>query len=215
MRTILLINPNTSPATTALMLAAATPHLPPGLTLRGVQASHGPAMITDAAALTASAKEVIRLGTEAHDVAAIIVAAFGDPGAAQLRATLPIPVIGIGESALREAAAIGRFGIATTTPGLADPIRAMVDRLGLTPTFTGLRIPKDDPLTVAANPARQTEALAEAVEACLADGAATVVIGGGPLSGAATELHARFGTRVIAPLPAAMRTLSYVLRFQL
>ena len=211
-RTVLLLNPNSSAATTALMLDAAAPHLPPGLLLRGTQAAHGPGMIVDAAALAASAVEVVRIGTAARGVAAVVVAAFGDPGVARLRALLDIPVIGIGEAALREAAAAGRFGIATTTPGLLASIEAMVRALGLEPGFTGVRMAEGDPLALAADPARQAAALAEAAEACLhQDGAAAVVIGGGPLSGAAAALQGRFGPRLVAPVPAAMRQVARTL----
>ena len=40
------------------------------------------------------------------------------------------------------------------------------------------------------------------------DGARVVVIGGGPLSGAAARLGRQFGPRIIAPVPAAMRGLA-------
>ena len=96
--------------------------------LRGVQAARGPAMITTEAALAASEAEVVRLGTSAAPgVDAVVVAAFGDPGVLRLRAVLTVPVVGIGEAAMHEAARDGRrFGIATTTPGLARSIETKI-----------------------------------------------------------------------------------------
>lgn len=169
MSTVLLINPNTSAATTAMMLAAAQPLLPLGFILHGIEASHGAAMIVDEAALALSEPEVVRIGlAEAACVQAIIVAAFGDPGVASLRASLDMPVIGIGEAAIREAAGQGRrFGIATTTPGLRDAITAKVWRLLPDAAFTGIRIPAIDPLNLAANPARQSAELHRAVSECI------------------------------------------------
>ena len=72
--TILLINPNTSAPALAMMLAAAAPHLPPGLRLRGVCAAAGVPMIVTEADLRVSAAEVVRLGRSAA-VRAIVRAA--------------------------------------------------------------------------------------------------------------------------------------------
>lgn len=210
MSAVLLINPNTSAATTAMMVAASRALLPPGFTLRGIEARQGAAMIVDEAALALSEPEVARIGlTEAASVQAIIVAAFGDPGVASLRASLDIPVIGIGEAAIREAAGRGRrFGIATTTPGLRDAIIAKVWRLLPEAAFTGMRIPATDPIVLAADPARQTAELHRAVSECIAqDGAETVIIGGGPLTGSAVQLRSEFGDMIVEPVPAAMRAL--------
>ena len=210
MGTILLINPNTSAATTAMMTAAARALLPPGFALRGAEASRGAAMIVDEAALALSEPEVVRIGlAEAGGTQAIIVAAFGDPGVAALRASLGVPTIGIGEAAIREAAARGRpFGIATTTPRLRDAITAKVWRHLPGAAFTGVRIPATDPLALAADPARQMAELHRAVSDCIdQDGAEAVIIGGGPLTGAAARLRHEFGSMIVEPVPAAIRAL--------
>lgn len=210
MTTILLINPNTSTRSTEMMLAVARPLLPPGITLRGATAARGPAMIVDEPALAAAAAEVVRIGrAEAAQVDAIVVSAFGNPGAAELREAVPVPVVGIGEAAVRAAAAHGaRFGIATTTPGLVRSIETGVRDLGLGDRFSGVRVPEGDPLALADDPPLQDQALAEAAIACFEqDGAQTVVIGGGPLSDAAARLRARFRDRIVEPVPAAIRLL--------
>ncbi len=210
MRSVLLVNPNTSAATTAMMAAVARAALPPGVALHCIGAARGAAMIVDDAALLAASKEVVRIGmAEAAGADVVVVAAFGDPGVIRLRAALAVPVIGIGEAAIREAAACGRrFGIATTTPGLVAAIRGKVRHLRLAAGFTGVRVPEGGPEALAADPARQAAALAKAVSDCMeVDGAEAVVIGGGPLSGTALELRQRFGAVVIEPVPAAMRRL--------
>ena len=210
MRSVLLINPNTSAATTAMMVAAARAALPPDIALHGITAALGAAMITDEAALALAAGEVVRLAiTEAGGADALVVAAFGDPGVARRRAALAVPVIGIGEAAIREAAKGGhRFGVATTTPGLVRSIEGAVRRLRLEAGFTGVRVPDGDPETLAADPDRQVAALSQAVSACMEqDGATVVAIGGGPLSDAAARLGQQFGNRIVAPVQAAMRSL--------
>ena len=144
-----------------MMLGAAESFLPPGFSLRGCQAERGVPMIVDEAGLPVAAEEVVRIGLrEASRVDAIVVAAFADPGADALRPQISIPVIGIGESVLREAGAGGRrFGIATTTPGLVASMEAAVRRFGLAGRFTGVRVPAGDPVALSAHPSDQDDAL--------------------------------------------------------
>lgn len=192
------------------MLAVARRHLPDGVVLTGAEASRGPPMIVDPAALAAAAEEVVRIGAAAAGtVDGIVVAAFGDPGLASLRRLVPIPVVGIGEAAINEAAQDGRrFGIATTTPALVPAIAALVEALGCGSGFTGVRVPDAEPLRLAANPAAQDRALAEAATRCIEeDGAESVVIGGGPLSSSAARLRAVFAVPIIEPVPAGLRRL--------
>lgn len=211
---LLLINPNTSIQTTALMLASAQAVLPPGFTLEGATAARGVPMITTEPDLAVAEAEVIAIGqarvaggSGASGVAAVLVGAFGNPGLEALRRSVSVPVVGIGEAAMLEAAMGGRrFGIATTTPGLDASITRAVHALGLQAQFTGTRIPPGDPLVLAASPGLQEERLAQAVQACVAqDGAEAVVIGGGPLVQAAEQLALRFLVPVISPVAAGVR----------
>ena len=56
--------------------------------------------------------------------------------------------------------------------------------------------------------ARLRAALADAVEACIAqDGSNAVVIGGGPLGEVARELQPLFTVPVIAPIPSAVKRI--------
>lgn len=213
---ILLINPNISGRTTEMMLAVARPFLDQLTTIRGATATLGSPMIVDEAALAASTGEVIRIAlTEGQCADAIVVAAFGDPGVERLRVLLPMPIVGIGEASIREAASGDRrFGIATTTPALVHAIGVKVGSLGVGHLFTGVRVPDADPLALASDPARQDEALAQAAIACIAqDGADAVVIGGGPLSESAARLAALYPGAIVEPIPAAMRALKSGLLF--
>lgn len=208
---VLLINPNTSRETTAMMHGIARAALPPEFALESETAARGARMITSAEELATSVDEVVAIGQRhASRVAAIVISAFGDPGLATLRERVGVPVVGIGEASLHEAAQGGRrFGVATTTPELEAPIVAAVERLGLAAQFTGCRIPPGDPLMLAAHPELQDEALAQAVrDAVESDGAGAVVIGGGPLAQSAERIAGRFAVPVIAPVAAAMRAVA-------
>jgi Asp/Glu/hydantoin racemase len=151
--------------------------------------------------------------TEGRDAAAVVVAAFGDPGVERLRQVLRRPVVGIGAASIAEAAADGRrFGIATTTPGLVRSIEALVARESPVGAFSGVRVPDGDPLDLAADPDRQERELARSVWECIErDGAEAVIVGGGPLSAAARALRNQFGVDIIEPVPAAMRLVARLL----
>jgi allantoin racemase len=215
MRSILLINPNTNSATTARMTAIARAAAPSGPRVTGVTARSGVPMILDATTLVQSEPEVLALGrTHAAAVDGVIIAAFGDPALRALRRALPIPVVGIAEAAMLEAASGGRrFGVATVTPGLAGAIAAHAASLGLAQAYAGIRLTEGDPEALAASPDALIAALAIAVEHCLTrDAADCVIIGGGPLAQAATALAALFDAPIVAPIPAAMRRIAALLR---
>jgi Asp/Glu/hydantoin racemase len=203
---ILLINPNTSQATTQMMLEIARASLDGRAEIRGLTVASGVPMIVGEADLRTAADVVSAL--DVGDACGVIVAAFGDPGAEVLRRRLAMPVVGIGEAAMREAARHGRFGIATTTPALAASIEMKVRQLGLEAAFAGVRLTPGDPWLLGQDPAALEAALAAAVQACVeADGARAVVIGGGPLGRAAQALSTRFAIPVIGPVPAACEAI--------
>jgi len=197
---LLLINPNSSQATTDMMVAMA------GFGVTGITATGAPPMITTAEALDAAAAEVVQIGLrEAPGHDAVIVAAFGDPGVAELRAA-GLRVVGICEAAMRNAAEGGRrFAVATTTPGLVARIDAKAAALGWSAQYAGCWLTPGDPLALSADPELLREALAKAVAAAISEGKAeAVIIGGGPLSAAAAALEKRFAVPVIAPVAAAV-----------
>ncbi|QHP72831.1 aspartate/glutamate racemase family protein [Bradyrhizobium sp. LCT2] len=207
---ILLINPNSLEATTAMMVAIARSAAVAGFDIVGATATRAPSMIVSAEALEAAAAEVEEIArTHRASPDGIIVAAFGDPGLAGIRAAMKLPAVGIGESSMLEAAAGGRrFGVATTTPLLKSKIDALPEALGLRSRYTGTRFAEGDPQELMRDPAQLRAALAGAVEACIAkDGAEAVIIGGGPLGEAARELQPMFTVPVIAPIPSAVRRI--------
>ncbi|WP_454711457.1 aspartate/glutamate racemase family protein [Cupriavidus nantongensis] len=212
---ILLINPNTSAATTQMMVGIArawlAQHLAAAPAVVGATAARGAPMIVDDAdlAVATTAMGDADLLRQARLAGGVIVGAFGDPGLDALRAQLAVPVVGIGEAAMHAAAAGGRrFGIATTTPRLAASIESAVSRHGLQAWFTGARFTDGDPRALGNAPQQQEKELGGAVQACIDDGAQAVIIGGGPLGEAARALGQRFSVPVIGPIPAACEALA-------
>lgn len=216
-RRILLINPNSSRATTEMMVGIAREALPDGFAVDGVTATRSPPMIVTRLALAAAGAEVGEIGVaRAGGCAGMIISAFGDPGLEALRARVRPPVVGICEASMLAGARCGRtFGVATVTPDLAAPIAERAHALGLGARYTGLRCTPGDPVALANDAAGLLEGLEAAVRACIAeDGAQAVVIGGGPLGRAAASLQSRFATPVIAPIPCAVERLVALIRRQ-
>jgi len=209
---ILLINPNSSQATSDMMHAIASRAVAGRVGLKTVTASRNSGMIVTPEQLAASAAQVVELGSDhGRECAGIIVSAFGDPGLAELRRKVAVPVVGICEASMIEASQGGRrFGVATSTPELIEAIDQRAHDLGLAHLYTGIRCTAGDPVALASDPALLREALAGAVRACIdEDGADAVIIGGGPLGEAAEALRARFDQPVLGPIPCAVeRVLS-------
>jgi allantoin racemase len=207
---ILLINPNSSSATTAMMVKIANGEAPAGCRVTGITAAGGPAMIVNEDELDAAATEVLKAWRSSGGPwDGVIVSAFGDPGLELLRREAGVPVVGIAEASMLAASEGGRrFGIATVTPELVSPIDGRAAALGLRGLYTGIRLTQGDPRALAADARALEEALAQAVQRCIdEDGAQAVIIGGGPLGQAALALAPRFDVPVIAPISAAMRLL--------
>ncbi|MEV5967241.1 aspartate/glutamate racemase family protein [Kribbella sp. NPDC051952] len=210
--TVLVVNPNTNEQTTAMMTELVRPELATaGLAVEGITVAHGPRMLADPTTLAAAETHVLeavrrRLAAPVgdRDVVAVIVAAIGDPGRDRLETELELPVVGIGQASILAAARDGsRFGMATSTPLLADSLTALVARWGHRTTFTGVRLTESEPLVLAADPERQFRELADAVRGCVADGAESVIIAGGPLADTARRLAELGLAPIVEPLPSA------------
>lgn len=99
-------------------------------------------------------------------------------------AGLEVPIVGIGQASILAAAIEGRqFGIATSTPLLANSLSGLVRYHGKGETFTGVRLTPSDPLVLAANPEQQYEELGEAVRACVEEDGAQAVVSEGRVLG--------------------------------
>lgn len=199
-----LVNPNTSAATTAAMVAIA--QAAAGAPVQGLTARFGAALITDPDTLATAARAVVDLAPDLAGAEAVIVAAFGDPGLDDLRARLRCPVTGIAEAGMAEAAALSpRFAVVTTTPALAPSIAARAAAGGYR-DFAGTWVTPGDPATVMADPEALVAAPDHACRRAIAEGGAgAIVIGGGPLAVAARALAGTLPVPLVEPVPAAVR----------
>jgi Asp/Glu/hydantoin racemase len=212
---IVLVNPNTSTATTDRMVAVARKHLERGFSLEAVTAASGAQLIVNEDQLGVAARAVAALAPGlAATSDGVIISAFGDPGVDELRQRITQPVVGIAESAMREAArGEHRFSIVTTTPELVDAMKRRAQRLGFGCRLASVRV-TDGPLdALMTNEAGLIEALFRAADVAIRqDGAQAVIVGGGPLAAVADQLRSLLSVPVVEPIPAAVSGLQAVLQ---
>lgn len=187
----------------------------PNIRVIGKTNSSAPALLATPVDMQLAELGVLALGlqaaqalTDLGQTGAIIVAAFSDPGLAELRTRVSIPVYGIGESVFMEAGADGRyFGIVTITPDtdLLASFTARATELGIGEQFCGARVTQGDAQVLLANPALLDAALSTAIRESIKDGAQAIIFGGGPLSAAAERLQPQFSVPLLNPVAAAAR----------
>lgn len=191
-----------------------TDHGASHIAVLGKTNQHAPLLLTTPAEIAQAAAGVVSLGlqaqTQTEQAAAMMVAAFGDPGLAALRAQVSVPVVGIGESAFMAAARNGRrFGIVTITPDadLLASFSAKAHQLGIAQQFCGTWVTQGDAHQLLANHQQLDKALAGAIHLAMAAGVGAIIIGGGPLSAAAQRLQPQFTIPLISPVNAAAKAV--------
>ena len=214
MKRIVLVNPNTSEALTALMVEIARECALDGLKIDGLTAPFGPPLITCDVELDEAARAVRSLAPLlAQSADAVIISAFGDPGSDELAALLDRPVVGIAEAGMRVAAANGRrFAVVTHTGRLVRRMALRAEEIGLGAHCVCVLATEGDPAAMMATPAELESALqALAERAVVEHGAEAIVIGGGPLGRVAKALSGKVGVPVIEAIPEAVRWLAAAL----
>ncbi|MDJ0685748.1 MAG: aspartate/glutamate racemase family protein [Alphaproteobacteria bacterium] len=203
---IALINPNISAATTAAMVEIAQEAAAGRAEIYGRTAPFGAPLITDGPSLDIAADAVNSLAPTLTGTDAVIVAAFGDPGRETLAERLSVPVTGIAEAGMAEAAVDGRrFAVVTTTPKLRQRICETAARHNHS-NFAGTWTTDGDPEDLMADLDGLQAALAGAIWMAVEEaGVEAVIIGGGPLAVAARSLSSQSPVPLIEPLPAAVR----------
>lgn len=214
MQRIILVNPNTSEPLTADMVEIARASAPAGLRIDGLTARFGAPLLTNEAEIDEAARAVCALAPElAQGADAVIVSAFGDPGADDLAALLDRPVVGIAEAGMRAAAADGRrFAVVSHTRRLVRRMALRAEEIGLGARCVGVFATEDDPVALMATPVALENALRVLAEQAVAQhGAEAILIGGGPLGRVAKALRGKVGVPVIEAIPEAVRYLAAAL----
>ncbi len=205
---LLLINPNTSDSVSALIAGEARRAASPDTEVSVLTAPFGVAYIETRFEALIGAYAAATLAAEhhaRHD--AVVVAAFGDPGLAGLREALPVPVLGLTESALMSACMLGqRFSIVAISRRIGAWYRETVAASGLEGRLASIRH-LDQPLAdigrVQDEHAERLLALCEG--AVRDDGADVIILAGAPLAGLARSVRGRLPVPVVDGVSSAVR----------
>lgn len=208
---IVLINPNSNADATKGMADLAREVAGDRAIIVEKTNSNVPALLTTPDDMVKATQGVVRIGLDAAqdpDVAAIIVAAFSDPGLPELREAIDnIGIFGIGEAAFHEAAKGGRpFSIVTITPdaGLIESFRQRAEELGYADQYRGVTVTSGDPGSLVQDADALDQALVKAVQQSIdEDEVKAIIMGGGPLSAPAMRIQNRFELPLVVAVSAA------------
>ncbi len=207
LRRVLVVNPNTNPAVTQRVRAAAADFESPSLRVDVVNPQHGPFSIETAAEREQAEREAIALITQrapqGHD--AYVLACFDDLALQAVRALVKVPVVGTCEAAMAAAQALSpRFAIVTTFDAAVPGIQVLMQRYGAGPLATV----RAAGIGVAAAASGEAEAvrrlLACARAAVVEDGAEVILLASGGLTGLGPMLSAALGLPVVDGVAAAI-----------
>lgn len=208
---IQVINPNTSPAMTATIGAAARRAAAPGTEIAAVCPSQGVPSIEghfDEAVAAIGVLEQVRLGRE-QGVDGHVIACFGDPGLLAARELASAPVVGIAEAAMHLATLVAtRFSIVTTLPRTLIVARHLLQRYGFEHQCAALHA-IDLPVLALEDgdgPARH-KVREMCIQSKRQDGCGAIVLGCGGMADLAQALTRELGLPVIDGVSAAVKLI--------
>ena len=191
MTEILLINPNTTPSITDLVLRTAKTFASKGTTLRAVSGAFGPRYIASRVGYAIAGHAAVdALANDTGRKDAVVLACFGDPGLPALREISPVPVVGMADASVLQACALGgRFSIVTGGERWQAMLEEFVAAMGLASRLASVRTVAPTGADIARNPKAAMALLAKGCQACVKEDRADVVIlGGAGLAGLAAQL---------------------------
>jgi Asp/Glu/hydantoin racemase len=208
MTRLLVINPNISDSVTALIEAEARRSAGSGTELTMLTAPFGVAYIETRFEALIGAYATAQLAAEhypSHD--AVIIAAFGDPGLGGLREALPVPVLGLTESALASACLLGhRFSIIAISQRIQAWYREVVEANGLIGRLASIRALDRQLASIGTVQDEHEAALLALCESAVdTDGAEVIVLAGAPLAGLARRLRGKLPVPVVDGVSSAVR----------
>lgn len=112
MKSLIVINPNSSQSVTQGIDAAIDPLRSFGIPIRCLTLAKGPPGIESQRQADLTIGPMLELAAAQQDAAGYVIACFGDPGLYALRDQTRLPVVGIQEAAVMTALTLGqRFGV--------------------------------------------------------------------------------------------------------
>lgn len=211
-RRFLIINPNTSEATTSRLANALTPLAPNDVTLEFRTARFGASYIACEASHAVAGHALLdawatHRAENPNPLDGVLIGCFGDPGLFALRASSACPITGLAEASMQLAAAYESFAIVTG----GERWRRMLERLALSlghaTALKHIEIVTPTGAQLQADPALAIECLSLACERAAATGARAVILGGAGLAGYAKQLETNCPVPLIDSAEAGLSVL--------
>lgn len=203
---LVVINPNSTVSMTEKAAAAARAAAP-GAEVVGVTCHHSPPAIQgpedDEICRPFVLEEVAKAARDGAD--AIVIACFDDPALDKARASVSIPVLGIGEAGFHAAMLLaGRFSIVTTLPVAIPTLEENLARYGMAGACAKVRAAGVKVLDLEDDTSGAVAKVsAEIARAKAEDGVGAVVLGCAGMADLAARLEGAHGLKVIDGVGAA------------
>jgi allantoin racemase len=208
-----LINANTTQGVTELIERHARAAVGADVQIKAATAAFGAAYIATEAAYAVAGHAVLDcLERHAEGCDAVLLACFGDPGLFALREAAKVPVVGMAEASMQEAAKRGKYAIVTGGAAWGPILRRLALALDLDESLASVRTLRLEAAELAAQPQDGTRLLLEEVQKAKADGAKTVIIGGAALAGFAAKLQPQAGVPLIDSVACGARAVARLAR---
>jgi Asp/Glu/hydantoin racemase len=212
---VLILNPNTTREVTGILLSAAQTVARAGLELIPMTATRGVPYIATRAEAQIGGAVALEMLAECHDsIDAAVIAAFGDPGIFGARELFDIPIVGMAESAMLAACALGKtFTLVTFTRALAPWYRECVEMHGLIGRCASIRA-LDERIASIAEVQNEKETLLVdlANSAVSEDEADVIILAGAPLAGLSEKVRDRVPVPIVDPISAAVCLAETIVR---
>ncbi len=205
----LIINPNTSDKVTQILSDHIASHLPADWQLLRATARFGADYISSEASYAISAHACLdAFAPHAGQCDAVLIGCFGDPGIEALRELAGVPVIGLAEAAMQEAARYGRFAIVTGGQRWPAILQRRAQAAGLAAQLADIRIVPASGAELAARPDYARQVLGElCLQIMEAQPVDAIVLGGAALAGLGDVLAEELGLAVVDSVSAAARAM--------
>lgn len=208
---LVVLNPNTTQAMTDAVVQELLHRAHACMDVVGLTAAHGSAVIDSAATFAHGAESALAMASAIPTEAdAVLLACFGDPGLAALRAAVQVPVVGLAEAAVYAAMADGRpFAIVTAGSGWVPLLHDCVASYHAARALVGVLALPGNGSQLKQNPDAFRAAVLQLSTQAADAGAAQLILGGAAFAGLTFEVDKRL--TVIDVMAAAIAYIEAVL----
>ncbi|MDB2325384.1 aspartate/glutamate racemase family protein [Alphaproteobacteria bacterium] len=203
---VLVINPNTTQSMTKKIAVAAQAVARPDTEIIAANSQNGPASIEGFLDVATCVPGLLAEVAQHPDVDAIVIACFDDTGLDAVRASVSVPVLGIGEAAYHAASMVAtKFSVITTLSRSVPGLESNLMRYGLAQKCGRVRATDIPVLKLEEGDGETLMTIrAEIRKAITEDRAEAIVLGCAGMANLMAQLSDEFGLPVIDGVAAGV-----------